>query len=70
MVLTRLGEYNAKNETGAETVLPNIDEYPQRKDLLEQEFEYITSDKIAGGVNRSLTYFLTTRKRDELVRYR
>ena len=33
-----------KMKQEAETALPNIDEYPQRKDLLEQEFEYIASD--------------------------
>lgn len=51
-----------KMKQESETVLPNIDEYPQRKDLLEQEFEYITSDKIAGGVNVRYTYFLNKEK--------
>ena len=59
-----------KMKQEAETVLPNIDAYPQRKDLLEQEFEYITSDKIAGGVNVRYTYFTQQGKRDEPVRYR
>ncbi|MFR7878674.1 MAG: DUF6850 family outer membrane beta-barrel protein [Butyricimonas paravirosa] len=51
-----------KMKQEAETGLPNIDAYPQRKDLLEQEFEYITSDKIAGGVNVRYTYFLNKEK--------
>ena len=51
-----------KMKQEAETALPNIDEYPQRKDLLEQEFEYIASDKIAGSINVRYTYFLNKEK--------
>ena len=51
-----------KMKLEAETGLPNLDAYSQRKDLLEQEFEYITSDKIAGGINVRYTYFLDKAK--------
>lgn len=55
-----------KMKLEAETGLPNLDVYPQQKDLLEQEFEYITSDKIAGGINIRYTYFLDKAKRMNL----
>lgn len=46
-------------EQEAETVLPNLDVYLQRKDLLEQEFEYLTSDRITVGGEIGYTYFLS-----------
>ena len=56
------GRHDAKNETGSRNGLADIDEYPQRKDFTGTGIEYITSDKIAGGVNVRYTYFLNKEK--------
>lgn len=45
-------------ETETDTSLPDIENYKQRKDVLEAEFEYLTSDFFKGGIKIRYTYFL------------